>query len=113
MPAAGSGSRFGGAFPKQYAPLAGRTVIEWALAPFLADSRCAGVRLALADGDAGWAPVASRLAPAGARKITLAGGGAERGHSVLNGLRSLAAEADADDWVLVHDAARPCLPPED
>src|SRR2546430_12618271 len=50
MPAAGSGSRFGANGPKQYAPLAGRTVIEWALAPFLADARCAHIVVALARG---------------------------------------------------------------
>jgi 2-C-methyl-D-erythritol 4-phosphate cytidylyltransferase len=113
MPAAGVGRRFGGAQPKQYAPLAGRTVIEWALAPFLADERCAGIRLALADGDPWWPQVAARLTPQEARRIALADGGAERGHSVLNGLRSLREEAGAEDWVLVHDAARPCLPSED
>ena len=48
MPAAGSGRRFGAASPKQYAELAGRTVIEWALAPFLGDRRCAGIIVALA-----------------------------------------------------------------
>ena len=46
MPAAGSGTRFGGASPKQYALLEGRTVIEWALRPFLSDSRCVGVVVA-------------------------------------------------------------------
>ena len=46
MPAAGSGRRFGHPLPKQYAPLCGRTVIEWALAPFMADARCAGVVVA-------------------------------------------------------------------
>ncbi len=48
MPAAGSGSRFGSGVRKQYAPLEGRTVIEWALAPFLADRRCAQLVVALA-----------------------------------------------------------------
>ena len=55
MPAAGSGSRFGEATPKQYAPLAGRTVIEWALAPFLEDHRCRGIVVSLAAADA-WFP---------------------------------------------------------
>jgi 2-C-methyl-D-erythritol 4-phosphate cytidylyltransferase len=113
MPAAGVGRRFGGAQPKQYAPLAGRTVIEWALAPFLADARCAGIRLALAEGDPYWPPLAAQLAPEHAARITLAPGGPERSHSVLNGLASLEADAPAEEWVLVHDAARPCLPPQD
>jgi 2-C-methyl-D-erythritol 4-phosphate cytidylyltransferase len=113
MPAAGVGRRFGGAQPKQYASLAGRTVIEWALAPFLADTRCAGIRLALAEGDPWWPQVAGGLTPADAARIALAPGGAERSHSVLNGLAALEQEADGGDWVLVHDAARPCLPAQD
>jgi len=109
MPAAGSGSRFGAPVPKQYAPLLGRTVIEWALAPFLADSRCAGIVVALAPADDVWPQVAARL-PCPIVTVT---GGAHRSGSVLNGLAGLEGRADDRDWVLVHDAARPCLPPED
>ena len=61
MPAAGSGRRFGAASPKQYAELAGRTVIEWALAPFLSDGRCAGIVVALAPQDGEWPRIAARL----------------------------------------------------
>lgn len=104
MPAAGVGQRFGDATPKQYAPLAGRTVLEWALAPFLADRRCAGIVLALAAGDAHWPRLAARL-PA----VDTVSGGAQRAESVLNGLRGLQGRADPSDWVLVHDAVRPCL----
>src|SRR6516225_5987528 len=93
MPAAGVGRRFGGAQPKQYAPLAGLTVIEWALAPFLEDARCAGIRLALAEGDLCWPQVAARLPPQHAARIALAPGGAERSHSVLNGLTALQEDA--------------------
>ena len=128
MPAAGSGRRFGAASPKQYAELAGRTVIEWALAPFLADPCCAGIVVALAPQDDEWARIAARLArvahegphdgphdgPHGAPPpvpppITAVPGGADRSRSVRAGLAALAARAAADDWVLVHDAARPCL----
>jgi 2-C-methyl-D-erythritol 4-phosphate cytidylyltransferase/2-C-methyl-D-erythritol 2,4-cyclodiphosphate synthase len=109
MPAAGSGSRFGAPVPKQYAPLLERTVIEWALAPFLADPQCAGIVVALAPGDAHWQAVAARL-PA---SILTVAGGAQRSGSVLNALAGLAGRAADRDWVLVHDAARPCLPPED
>ena len=104
MPAAGVGRRFGHQTPKQYADLHGRTVMEWALGPFLADSRCQGAVVALADGDPHWPAVAARL-PA----IITAAGGSERSHSVRNGLRALAGRAAAEDWVLVHDAARPCV----
>jgi 2-C-methyl-D-erythritol 4-phosphate cytidylyltransferase len=103
MPAAGTGRRFGGALPKQYAPLRGRTVIEWSLAPFLRDERCEACVVVLAAYDPYWKP------PAGVDKVTLAEGGAERSHSVRNGLAALEGRAQERDWVLVHDAARPCL----
>jgi 2-C-methyl-D-erythritol 4-phosphate cytidylyltransferase len=123
MPAAGAGQRFAGRqsagrqsggpksgapLPKQYAPLGGRTVIEWALAPFLADPRCAGAVVALAPGDTWWPKVAERI-PA----VTVAPGGGERSESVRNALAALNRRAGKDDWVLVHDAARPCLPSAD
>src|SRR5256885_7366019 len=76
MPAAGSGSRFGADAPKQYAPLEGRTVIEWALAPFLADVRCAHIVVALARADAAWEQVAARLGARGSILTAIGGGGA-------------------------------------
>jgi 2-C-methyl-D-erythritol 4-phosphate cytidylyltransferase len=109
MPAAGSGSRFGAPVPKQYAALLGRTVIEWALAPFLADAQCAGIVVALAPGDALWPQIAARLPGS----IATVEGGAHRSGSVLNGLEGFVGRADDRDWVLVHDAARPCLPAAD
>jgi 2-C-methyl-D-erythritol 4-phosphate cytidylyltransferase len=107
MPAAGAGRRFGADTPKQYAPLAGRTVIEWALAPFLADARCARIVVALAAADQHWEHL-----PLRSRALTVVGG-AERSASVRSALAALAAQAGADDWVLVHDAARPCLDAQD
>jgi 2-C-methyl-D-erythritol 4-phosphate cytidylyltransferase len=111
MPAAGVGRRFGSAMPKQYAPLQGRTVIEWALAPFLADPGCAGVSVCLAADDPYWGEIAERLAkrPGRTPELIFAEGGTERSHSVRKGLEALAKRATVDDWVLVHDAARPCL----
>ena len=106
MPAAGIGRRFGAERPKQYAILRGRTVIEWALRPFLADRRCAGAVVALAAHDPYW----KDIAPAG---VIAAAGGAERSHSVRNALAALSGRAQPHDWVLVHDAARPCLPVRD
>lgn len=106
MPAAGVGHRFGADRPKQYAPLCGRTVIEWALAPFLSDARCAATVVVLAEEDPYW----RSIAPANA---LVALGGPERSHSVRNGLAALSGRAERDDWVLVHDAARPCLPRQD
>jgi 2-C-methyl-D-erythritol 4-phosphate cytidylyltransferase len=110
MPAAGSGRRFQGDVPKQYAPLMGRTVIEWALAPFLGDPRCAHAVVVIADSDSSWHRVAARL---GGERLSATPGGGERSESVRRGLAVLAGRADAGDWVLVHDAARPCLDPKD
>lgn len=108
MPAAGAGRRFGDRVPKQYTSLRGRTVIEWALAPFLSDPRCAGAVVALAAGDTWWPKVAERIPV-----VAVAPGGAERSESVRNALAGLSRRAEKSDWVLVHDAARPCLPAGD
>ncbi|GFE80777.1 2-C-methyl-D-erythritol 4-phosphate cytidylyltransferase [Steroidobacter agaridevorans] len=105
VPAAGSARRMGAAVPKQYLPLAGRTVIEWSLAPFLAHARTVAIVVVLAEQDQRW----PQIAIAGDAKIATAIGGAERMDSVLAGLRALQDRAAPDDWVLVHDAARPCL----
>lgn len=109
VPAAGSARRMGAAVPKQYLSLAGRTVIEWSLAPFLERQQIASVVVVLADQDQRW----GQTGLAGHAKIVTTIGGAERMDSVLAGLRSLQARAAADDWVLVHDAARPCLRGDD
>jgi 2-C-methyl-D-erythritol 4-phosphate cytidylyltransferase len=106
VPAAGSGRRMGAETPKQYLTLAGATVLEHALAPFLADRRCRGAVVALAAGDARWASLPVAREP----KVRTVPGGAERRDSVVAGLAALRAQgASGDDWVLVHDAARPCL----
>lgn len=108
IPAAGAGARFGGDIPKQYLPLAGRTVIQWALRPFLAREDVAGIVVVVPPGDDRW----ETMRPDTKRMIT-ARGGAERADSVLNGLEALEGRADPRDRVLVHDAARPCLTDED
>jgi 2-C-methyl-D-erythritol 4-phosphate cytidylyltransferase len=108
MPAAGTGQRFGGLTPKQYASLNARTVIEWALSSFVSDTRCVGIAVALAPEDHWWPRIADRL-PA----VTVVAGGSERSVSVRNALSALSRRADADDWVLIHDAARPCLLSQD
>jgi 2-C-methyl-D-erythritol 4-phosphate cytidylyltransferase len=113
MPAAGLSSRFGADGPKQYAPLEGRTVIEWALAPFLADPRCAQIIVALARDDTGWMQVAARLDAPGRSSVTTVDGGAQRSQSVRLALAALQGRAGPDEWVLVHDAARPCLDAHD
>ena len=106
VPAAGTGRRSGADQPKQYRSLLGRPLLEWALKPFAADARCRGVALALASGDTRGATLAAEL---GFSRVLIAAGGAERCHSVLNALQTLSSEAAAGDWVMVHDAARPCV----
>lgn len=104
IPAAGSARRMAGAGPpKQYMQLAGRSVIEWAIAPFL--ERAERIVVVLAERDRHWREQSLARDP----KILTATGGAERVDSVRAGLRALAPHAAEYDWVLVHDAARPCL----
>jgi 2-C-methyl-D-erythritol 4-phosphate cytidylyltransferase len=107
MPAAGSGRRFGAAVPKQYLDLAGQPVIERALAVFLADSRCRGIVVALDPGDRRFESLTSSRDP----RVQVVAGGAQRCDSVRNSLAAIAG--GDDDWVLVHDAARPCLSRKD
>lgn len=117
--AAGAARRFGGALPKQHWPLASSTVLGVALQPFIADVRCAAIALAL-DADSLQDTSLRLRLPA---KVTPVAGGAERSDSVLHGLEALtgaagdgatvSARAAASDWVLVHDAARPCLSARD
>jgi 2-C-methyl-D-erythritol 4-phosphate cytidylyltransferase / 2-C-methyl-D-erythritol 2,4-cyclodiphosphate synthase len=110
MPAAGSGQRFGEHHPKQYAEVLGRAVIEWSLAPFADDPRCAGIVIALAAGDRHWARVEQRRS---GPRIATTDGGSTRAESVRRALTALTSRAAEADWVLVHDAARPCLPHAD
>jgi len=105
IPAAGSGMRMGAAVPKQYLPLAGRTVIEHSMARLAALPGVAGLVVALAVDDPYWPTLKLQLGVP-VQRIT---GGSERCHSVLAALTWLLGVAEANDWVLVHDAARPCV----
>lgn len=109
IPAAGVGSRMGEAMPKQYMPLAGKTVIEHTLAVFLADPRFEKIIVTLNPDDAIW----PTLSISQHKKIVTVLGGTSRPQSVLNGLLHLEAVANLDDWVLVHDAVRPCVQESD
>jgi 2-C-methyl-D-erythritol 4-phosphate cytidylyltransferase / 2-C-methyl-D-erythritol 2,4-cyclodiphosphate synthase len=110
VPAAGRGERFAAAahsgLPKQYTPLRGKSVLEWSLRALLTEPRIEGIVVVLAAGDAHWAEVARNLE---SPKLLTTVGGAHRQDSVMNGLEYLAPRVGADDWILVHDAARPCL----
>jgi len=105
VPAAGSGTRMSSQVPKQYLALAGKTVIEHTLARLAAHPLIAGIVVALAPSDTRWHELSLHLD----KPVLLADGGAERCYSVLNALSELQKHAQPDDWVLVHDGARPCL----
>jgi 2-C-methyl-D-erythritol 4-phosphate cytidylyltransferase len=106
IPAAGSGSRIAGNGPKQYRPLAGKPML-WHAIRAVCVPQVASVLVVLAPGDKlfarhDWSAFAARIQP-------LYCGGETRRESVYNGLVAARDAVDADDWVLVHDAARPCL----
>ncbi len=103
VPAAGSGQRMGTAIPKQYLPLAGKTVLQITLEKLSALPQVQGIVVALAATDSHFA----RLQPL-PRVVTVTGGN-ERAESVLRGLQYLMDQGCQGDWVMVHDAARPCV----
>lgn len=105
IPAAGRGTRVGGDCPKQYLPLAGRALIIHTLERLATHPRIAGLMAVLAADDVRWPGLDSL---AGKPVLTTTGGG-ERADSVLAGLRALPVGIAQDDFVLVHDAARPCV----
>ncbi|MCK7582512.1 MAG: 2-C-methyl-D-erythritol 4-phosphate cytidylyltransferase [Chromatiales bacterium] len=111
VPAAGTGKRMGSVVPKQYLPLLGRPVIAHTLATLLQHPRIEGVVVAVDAKDEWWPAVATSLDTA--KPLLSVSGGTERCHSVLSGLETLRERALSSDWVLVHDAARPCLALED
>ncbi|KGI77521.1 2-C-methyl-D-erythritol 4-phosphate cytidylyltransferase [Oleiagrimonas soli] len=105
VPAAGHGRRFGSEVPKQYMPLAGQPLILRTLERLAAHPRIAGLMVVLAEGDSAWVGIDSM----DGKPVRTAIGGDERAHSVLAGVRALPDTVTADDFVLVHDAARPCV----
>ncbi len=109
LPAAGSGQRMQSTLPKQYHAVNGVTLLQLTLERVAANPLFARVVLVLAADDEHWAGVELRLAPSVKNKLLVVTGGAERFNSVANALSALASEAAPDDWILVHDVARPCL----
>ena len=99
--------------PKQYLPLAGRSLLQHSIERLGLLSEVARIAVALAPDDDTWPAVAAVLPPELARKVITVTGGAERMQSVSNALAALQADAAAGDWVLVHDAVRPCVHPAD
>ena len=107
VPAAGTGTRMGDDLPKQYHLLAGRPMIRHALEMLCASPLIQRVFVVLAERDDIWERF--DWSELGVKLSVLRCGGPTRAGSVLNGLLALSAFAKPDDWVLVHDAARPCL----
>ena len=109
IPAAGVGKRMESDTPKQYLKLNNKTVIEHTLSVFDKHDSISEIVVSISEGDEYWAALNIGLS----KPLHVATGGKERCDSVLNGLKYLENKAADDDWVLVHDAARPCLRHED
>jgi len=105
VPAAGIGSRMRADRPKQYLQLDGQTVIEQTLQRLASHSSIKGIVVAVAENDPWW----SECSQSYSCPIHVVSGGEERADSVLNALKQLTTFTHDDPWVLVHDAARPCL----
>ncbi len=108
IPTAGSGTRLGGETPKQYLEIAGKCLLAHAAATLLAEQRIVKIFIATLPED----PYAERIPamPGLEATLVLPCGGATRAQTVLNGLRAMEGHGVLDnDWVVVHDAARPCL----
>ena len=108
IPAAGIGQRMQSDIPKQYLPLAGSTVIENTIHRLLAASQVKGLSISLRNDDQYWSSVNIESS----KPVIRAEGGAERCDSVLNAMKALAEYDDFNidnDWVMVHDAVRPCV----
>ena len=107
IPAAGTGSRMGGPLPKQYLVVGERPLLYFAVARLCTYAAIDRVYVILASDDHrfktyDWKPFADKLQP-------LYAGGSSRAATVLNALEGISEVARVDDWILVHDAARPCL----
>ncbi|MDH5571554.1 MAG: 2-C-methyl-D-erythritol 4-phosphate cytidylyltransferase [Gammaproteobacteria bacterium] len=109
VPAAGVGSRMNTGIPKQYLSLCGDAVITHTLKRLAAHPSINGIMVAVSETDSLWSELEIELS----KPLYSTYGGRERCHSVLNALRALSEYAGDDDWVLVHDAARPCVRAED
>ncbi len=108
IPAAGIGQRMQSNIPKQYLPLAGSTVIENTIHRLLSADKVKGLVISLRKDDPHW----SKVKIHSAKPVIEANGGTERCDSVLNAMQALSDYEDFDadkDWVLVHDAVRPCV----
>jgi 2-C-methyl-D-erythritol 4-phosphate cytidylyltransferase len=112
VPAGGQGLRMQAPLPKQYLSLLGRPVILYTLERLCTHPRVRGVMVGISDQDRHWPALIPMLANL-PKFLGKCSGGETRAHTVLNGLKALSKHAKSEDWVLVHDAVRPCLRHED
>lgn len=105
LPAAGTGSRVGGELPKQYIEVAGVTLLEHSMRALLGCEQLTGIVVALHPQDTRAATLSILEDP----RVQTVTGAEQRSGSVLAGLDALVPRAAPQDWVLVHDAARPCI----
>ncbi|MGO1502129.1 MAG: IspD/TarI family cytidylyltransferase, partial [Marinobacter sp.] len=109
VPAAGIGQRMQAECPKQYLSIDNRFILDITLSRMLDSGLFAGCMVPLNSEDRWWQNTDASKDD----RIQTCSGGAERANSVLSALTALAEQVSADDWVLVHDAARPCVHPSD
>ena len=109
VPAAGVGKRMGAEIPKQYLSICGKTILHHTLERLGRVRAISGLVLVLRPDDK--TPISAEVPEN--LSVRIARGGEERCHSVLNALKILESELAPDDWVLVHDAARPCFRPSE
>ncbi len=109
IPAAGSGQRCGKAIAKQYLEFHNKTIIEHSISPFLRVDAVTEIVVALSENDSTF----KQLPIANHKKIQTVVGGQTRAETVFNALTSLKDRANPQDWILVHDGARPCLHVDD
>lgn len=107
IPAAGRGTRFGGSVMKQYLPVCGKAVLAHTISLFQFHPMISGITVILSEDDQWFESSVGNLAAA----VETVSGGETRSQSVRNGLQHVIENHPDCDWVLVHDAARPCLSP--
>lgn len=114
VPAAGTGTRFGDAVPKQYLDISGHPLIFHTLLAFSKVSRIDDITVILSPEDNHWQNYHADWALLGSKVSTARVGGNSRSQTVVNGLDAIASRIalGTDDWIMVHDAARPCIRPE-
>lgn len=108
VPAAGVGKRMKAAIPKQYLPLVGKTVLEHTLTRLDEMPFVSCIVISLGEQDEWWSGLELKLS----KPLYRVNGGAERVHSVANAVENVVSESRSD-WILVHDAARPCVQQKD